>query len=232
MKNAFFNQVSVEMIDSSGLKYSCMGFSFGDSETISLVVGFFSEKTKLYDAIQPLRSDEKHVQTRKRVTLTTLVKPIKEVLGNFLVIRSAKSVETTHIEAPEQHHIDNAHTDGDEYGDGISIVIYPRVDNTVVRGRILIMNDVFDDIEVIESVCDTLNENFGYTIASYENRFDTENNQYENVLCINNKIEIDGMVPFVSFDGDTIHQVEQIEGTGVREAVFVYIDGIFKDTEM
>lgn len=206
-----------------------VGFALGNTERFNLVVGVINKNTELFKEGEKLRSTKSFNEVRDKQKLDNLIKPIKKILGDYLVLRSVVGFESTYIEAPNQHHISNVHSDCDEYGPGITLLFYPRVDETIVSGRLLIMDEAFDNIDSIKDLCESINTNVGESIASYERMFDNENNDYENVLCINNKITSDGYLPFVSFDTNILHQVEKIDGTGIREALFLSLDAIYKD---
>lgn len=206
-----------------------IGFALGNAENFNLVVGFINKTTELFRESEKMHSTKSFNQVRDIQKLDHFIKPIKKILGNYLVLRSVVGFESTYIEAPNQHHISNVHSDSDEYGPGITLLFYPRVDETILSGRLLIMDKAFDNIDSLKNLCESINTKFGESFASYKTMFDSENNVYENVLCINNKITSDGFVPFISFDSKILHQVEKIEGTGVREALFLSLDAIYKD---
>lgn len=206
-----------------------VGFALNNSENFNLVVGCMSSETNLFQELEPMRSEKEFAEIHDNQKLKHLIKPVKNLLKEYLVLRSVNEFESTYIEAPNQHHIPDAHRDSDEYGNGITILVYPHVDETVISGRIIIIDESFDDINYLKYICEILNSHVSEGIAAYETRFDPINNNDENILCINNKMTLDGYLPFVSFDGNMLHQVEEINGTGVREAVFLFVDGIFKD---
>lgn len=206
-----------------------VGFALNNNENFNLIVGCMSSEINLFQELQSMCSEKDYSEIKNKQKLKHLIKPIKNILGEYLVLRSVNGFESTYIYAPKQHHILDVHQDSDEYGNGITILVYPRVDETISSGRLLIMNESFDDINYLKNICEMINLNVSEAVASYETKFDHINYRDENVLCINNKMTSDGKYPFVSFDGNMLHQVEEINGTGVREALFLFVDGIFKD---
>lgn len=132
-------------------------------------------------------------------------------------------LETSRLEAPCKHKIKDVHSDGDEYGKGITLLVYPRVDNSLVDGclRIPFMNV---SIEEGKELCNKVNSDIGYEIISYKQVVDYDNGELNYEFVFNNRCnEYDNIMPFIIFDSDVEHQVENINGSGTRETIFYFL---------
>lgn len=126
----------------------------------------------------------------------------REFLQKFnLTFTKANGVESTYIEAPNKHIFEDVHDDESNYGQGITLILYIRVDKTIVDGGLKIFHNLSDDLNDDEIPEEVTNDFF---------RIDA-------------RCEDDDFVNFVIMDGSVSHQVEKINGTGVREAVIYFL---------
>jgi hypothetical protein len=137
------------------------------------------------------------VQNPPDETKTLVWERIHEIVREFFLtinfrIGDVFAVETSHLVAPMEHPVPNPHTDSDEYGRGVTLLIYPRFDKTIQGGCLTIQN--FSGKPILEFIPQTDNDGVGFIV-------------------------FDGTVEH--FVG-TNENMGQITGSGVREAVFVY----------
>lgn len=135
--------------------------------------------------------------------LNNSIELVRDFLLEYkLTFTELNAIETTYLIAPAKHNIDDIHSDGTEYGKGITFIIYPRTDNNIINGGL----NIFD----LES-------------GEYINYRTRKIKSPKPIFRIESKCEDDNYVNFVIMDGSVNHQVESIDGTGVREAVIWFL---------
>lgn len=139
------------------------------------------------------------------------------------------AIESSKLKAPKIHNINTWHCDYDEYVMGKTFLIYPRVDNTIQEGRLRISDFSFSDERLKEIVQET-NKALNYDIVSWDKdkndnnndgEFENEDTSLDNCLIFNNRTS-ENLYPFIMFDGNVPHKVEEINGTGIRECILIY----------
>lgn len=203
----------------------------GEFDEVGIVVGLIKEDSKLVENMNSYRSEAKHTDVeigdKNKIDNKTIKLIVKNVLGDIIVIDHVKAIETSKLIAPTIHPINNAHTDGDNFGFGLSLLLYPYVDSTIEEGKLKFVGENFTE-EFLSQLCLKTQLKFGYSILEWRTELDKINGVDENVLLFNNKKHIDGYIPFVMFNGNIIHEVEPINGIGIREAVFYYFQAMFR----
>lgn len=186
----------------------------------SLIVGLLDKNTELYHLLENLRNESEF--TQKYYTLdkngnfcssnsndenTKIIPTLKSMLDKIVHVNNGDiEIETTNLKAPCLHKFSERHKDYDEYGEGRTFLFYLNVDSSIENGNLrLYINRSEEE----------------YKIANREivkSKYDNEEHYYEV-----NPRTYDDKIVFVSFDGSIDHSVEYINGTGTREAVFIYI---------
>ena len=173
-----------------------------------------------YSLIEALRSTKKKDKNREK--FDKFEEYINSELNRIVSYSEIISVETSKLEAPCIHKINDIHSDGDQYGYGLTLLIYPRVDNTIENGRLILYG--FKMSEELTTSVEEINGYFGYNIL------DISEDTGETVLVFNNKMNNDGYIPFIMFESEVNHKVQTIDGTGIRETLFYYLDSRFIST--
>lgn len=150
-------------------------------------------------------------------------------INTFFPCNAIIAIESSKLIAPQKHRIDDWHSDDDEYGEGNSFILYPRVDSTIEGGYLRISDFSFSD-ERLKEIVEQTNRTMNYPIVSWckdkndnnnNGEFQNEDTSLDNCLIFNNRTSIN-FYPFIMFSGNVPHKVEPINGTGIRECVLVY----------
>ncbi len=134
----------------------------------------------------------------------------REFLKEFgLSFTQVNSIESTYIQAPGKHNFEDEHNDEDNYGRGITLILYPRIDSTIEGGGLFIFDHERKDRGEEHVENDPMNY---HTLI---------NPRCEDADCIN----------FVIMGGSVRHQVQEVRGTGVREAVIYFLSTVSNEEQ-
>lgn len=190
--------------------------------------GLISRSSKMYQFIDKFRAKDDYFGDRTTIDKfdnVTLVNKLQTYLGDslFFVKESKTYVESSKLEAPTEHRVSNFHQDSDEYDNGFTMLFYPRVDSTIEDGRLRIALGI--DINMCKEYSEKVNSELGRDLLSCELIWDDMNNIFESQLVFNNKCDEDSeMIPFIIFGSHVLHKVEPINGTGIRECIFLSLN--------
>lgn len=194
---------------------------------INFLCGAIDRDSRVFSVVKTRRSFENYTK-QEDIRCQETLRVFNSAFSKYLRIRRDLliHIETSRLKGPTIHEINNPHTDRDQYGEGLTFLFYPRIDDTIEQGRLRIIHSGITK-EEIEKICNKVNFNIGYDILSYEYLYDSDNEKYEWQFIFNNRSH-DNMVPFIIMDSRVVHQVEEINGTGIRECVFMFLDATFK----
>lgn len=200
-------------------------YTIDDESDNKIIIGLIKDDTNFIiksDHYRIYKSDGTYTRINKEDGKE--IKMIEALRNNFNGLFEANYVkffEPTKIEAPSNSKLDcQFHQDSNEFDNGISLLIFPNMDNTIKNGRVIFSSNNFTK-EFVSETCIKVNEYFKYEFLSWQ--FDDKYNEYQ--ILVNGKKFIQGYTPFIIFDGKTLHQFEKLEGTGIQETILFYIDG-------
>lgn len=204
-------------------------FGLTNGFNYNIVFGSISKKHDFVEEITKNRLPQPEPgMAVKSDNLDHLIKPVSMLLEKYASVEGIKGIEVTNLDTSMEHSLTHAHIDSDEYGESKSLFLYPHVSKTLEGGRMIIMNDQFNPF-FLSILVKNVNRLFGSEICSWETRFDDQNNENEEVLIINTKLDDNDHIVYIAMGGYVIHQFEPHSGEGNIESIFISFEGSLKE---
>jgi len=189
------------------------------NDKLGIIYGSLSKDEELFKVTERLRTKDHFTYLKRQKDDTPIIHPVhgnisyderrqdlklgEELARKFIKqkfniqVENAVSIESSYIEAPNSHNFDEIHADEDNFGVCITFILYVNVDETIIGGNLKI---------------------FSIDSTTAQMSIDPKAEQ----MSIDPKAENSESVKFVLMDGSVKHQVEYVNGVGVREAVIYF----------